>query len=55
MSKTRKDNHKRDYLAIDAHFRNSAGSMKDKKLDKRINRKEARQLEKYYDQEHDEM
>lgn len=55
MSKSRKNDHKRDWIAVDAHFRNSAGSFKDKKLDKRLDRKHARQIEKDYEQELDEM
>lgn len=62
MSKTRKDKQRnfRDFLAVDAHFRRSAGEMKDRKLDKRLSRSRNRQLERYYiemynDEEFDEM
>lgn len=46
-----KNKHKRDLNAIAAHFRNSAGEMKDKKKDKKSQRKENRRAEKDYGKE----
>lgn len=43
-----KNKHKRDLNAIAAHFRNSAGAMKDKKRDKKIQRRENRRVERDY-------
>jgi RIO-like serine/threonine protein kinase len=40
-----KNKHKRDLQAIAAHFRNSAGMMKDRKKDKKIFRKQSRKIE----------
>jgi hypothetical protein len=44
MKRFKKSN--RNKYAISAQFRNSAGAMKDKKYDKKLNRKRAREEEK---------